>query len=243
VAPKDLKKTRQASEGLISYLNCPVAFSVSLIVERESKLLRDFITDDIIHGFCLSMRELIASWLGELEIDKEYWQRIDKGLGDFASYMERKKFNAKLARQVLLTSTFAAFLFLTLNQLKEPAYIRWITDRDATFEKYNEVAFDIAFVLFLMARLQSGVIKDPDKPQYIFAYPFMDGKTDYAEYVRLPDYLAGLCADIKLPSMEFTHTKFEKIFGNAFINSTNNVVLQILGNPEKITARRLAFRS
>lgn len=169
VAPKDLKKTRQASEGLISYLNCPVAFSVSFIVERESKLLRDFITDDNIHGFCLSMRELIASWLGELGIDKEYWQRIDRTLGDFASDVKRKKFNAKLARQVLLTSTFAAFLFLTLNQLKEPAYIRWITDRDATFEKYNEVAFDIAFVLFLMARLQSGVIKDPDKPQYVGA--------------------------------------------------------------------------
>ncbi|WP_235199967.1 GCN5 family acetyltransferase [Pseudomonas monteilii] len=242
VAPKDLKKTRQASEGLISYLNCPVAFSVSFIVERESKLLRDFITDDNIHGFCLGMQELIASWLGEPGIDKQYWERIDKALGDFASEAKRKKFNAKLARQVLLTSTFAAFLFLTLNQLKEPAYIRWITDRDATFEKYNEVAFDIAFVLFLVARLQSGIVKDPNKPRYIFAYPFMDGKTDYAEHVRLPDYLAGLCADIKLPSMEFTHTKFEKIFGNAIINSTNNVVLQILGNPEKITARRLAFR-
>lgn len=242
VAPKDLKKTRQASEGLISYLNCPFAFSVSFIVERESKLLRDFITDDNIHGFCLGMQELIASWLGEPGINREYWGRIDRALADFATDVKRKKFNAKLARQVLLTSTFAAFLFLTLNQLKEPAYVRWITDRDATFEKYNEVAFDIAFVLFLVARLQSGIVKDPNKPRYIFAYPFMDGKTDYAEHVRLPDYLAGLCADIKLPSMEFTHTKFETIFGNAIINSTNNVVLQILGNPEKITARRLAFR-
>jgi len=242
VAPKDLKKTRQASDGLISYLNCPVAFSVSFIVERESKLLRDFITDDNIHGFCLDMRELIASWLSEPGIDKEYWQRIDKALGDFTSEVKRKKFNAKLARQVLLTSTLAAFLFLTLNQLKEPAYIRWITDRDATFEKYNEVAFDIAFVLFLVARALSGTVKDPNKPRYIFAYPFMDGKTDYAEHVRLPDYLAGLCADIKLPSMELTHTKFEKIFGNAIINSNNNVVLQILGNPERITARRLSFR-
>lgn len=242
VAPKDLKKTRQASEGLISYLNCSVVFSVSFIVERESKLLRDFITDDNIYGFCLDMRELISSWLGKPGIDEEYWQRIDKALGDFASEVQRKKFNAKLARQILLTSTFAAFLFLTLNQLKEPAYIRWITDRDATFEKYNEVTFDIAFLLFLTARLQSGYIKDPNKPQYIFAYPFMDGKTDYAEHVRLPDYLAGLCADIKLPSMEFTHAKFYKIFGNAIINSTNNIVLQILGNPDKITARRLAFR-
>ncbi|QAX83240.1 GCN5 family acetyltransferase [Pseudomonas sp. DTU12.3] len=243
VAPKDLKKTRQASEGLISYLNFPVTFSVSFIVERESKLLRDFITNENIHDFCLGLRELIALWSAEPEADREYWKRIDKALGEFAFDVKRKKFNAKLARQVLLTSTFAAFLFLTLNQLKEPSHLRWVTDRDATFEKYNEVAFDIAYILFLLFRLQSGAVKYPNKPQFLFAYPYMDGKTDYAAHVRLPDYLAGLCADIKLPSMEFSHTKFERIFGDAIINSTNNVVLQILGNSEKITARRLTFKA
>lgn len=242
VAPKDLKKTRQASEGLISYLNCPVAFSVSFIVERESKLLRDFITNDNIHGFCQSARELISSWLDEPNLDVNYWKRIDKDLGSFALEVRRKKFNAKLARQILLTSTFAAFIFLILNQLKNPAYIRWVTDRDAAFEKYNGVAFDVAYLLFLVARQQLGTVKNPNKPQYIFASPFMDSKTDYAEHVRLPDYLAGLCADIKLPSIGFTHTKFNKIFGNAIVNSANNIILQVLGNSEKITLRRLVFR-
>lgn len=199
VAPKDLKKTRQASEGLISYLNCPMAFSVSFIVDRNSKLLRDFITDDNIHTFCHGLRELIASWSTEPGADKEYWQRIDKALGVFALDVKRKQFNAKLARQVLLTSTFAAFLFLTLNQLKEPAHLRWVTDRDASFEKYDEVAFDIAFIMFLVFRLNSGAVKDPNRPKFLFAYPFMDGAKDYAEHVRLPDYLAGLCADINLP--------------------------------------------
>ncbi|EHH4259703.1 GCN5 family acetyltransferase [Escherichia coli] len=242
VAPKDLKKTRQASEGLISYLNCPVAFSVSFIVERESKLLRDFITNDNIHGFCQSARELILSCLEEPNLDINYWQRIDKDLGSFAIDVKRKKFNAKLARQILLTSTFAAFIFLILNQLKDPAYIRWVTDRDSAFEKYNGVAFDVAYLLFLVARHQFRTVKNPNKPQYVFAYPFMDGKTDYAEHVRLPDYLAGLCADIKLPSIGFTHTKFNKIFGNAIVNSANNIIIQVLGNSEKITLRRLVFR-
>lgn len=48
---------------------------------------------------------------------------------------------------------------------------------------------------------------------------------------------------LKLTSMEFSHTKFERIFGDAIISSTNNIVLEILGNPEKITARRLTFKS
>lgn len=242
VAPKDLKKTRQASEGLISYLNCPVAFSVSFIVERESKLLRDYITNDNIHEFCQGARKLISSWFDEPALDVDYWQRVDKDLDCFALEVRRKQFNAKLARQILLTSTFAAFIFQMLNKLKEPAYIRWITDRDAAFEKYNGVAFDVAYFLFLVLRQQSGVVKNPNAPQYIFSYPFMDGKTDYAEQIRLPDYLAGLCADIKLPSIDFTHAKFNKIFGNAIVNSSNNIILQVLGNPEKITTRRLVFR-
>lgn len=241
VAPKDLKKTRQASKGLISYLNCPVAFSVSFIVERESKLLRKFITDKNMHDFCVDLRELICMWAAKPGSDKRYWQRIDKALTDFAFDVKRKNFNSKLARQLLLTSTFAGFLFAKLNKLKAPSNIRWVSDRDATLDKYNEVAFDISFIFFLCLRSQYGGGKDPNKPQFQFAYPFIDGKTDYAEHVRLPDYLAGLCADIKLPSMEFSHAKFEKIFESTILNSTNNVVLEVLGNSEKITTRRLSF--
>jgi hypothetical protein len=95
---------------------------------------------------------------------------------------------------------------------------------------------------FLIFRMNSGAVKDPNRPKFLFAYPYMDGTKNYAEHVRLPDYLAGLCADINLPNMEFSHTKFERIFGEAIINSKNNVLLQVLGNPEKITVRRLTFR-
>lgn len=241
VAPKDLKKTRQASMGLISYLNSPVAFSVSFIVNRESNLLRKFITDNNMHYFCIELRELISMWSAEPGVDKQYWQRIDNALTDFAFDVKRKSFNSKLARQLLLTSTFSSFLFAKLNKLKAPSYIRWVSDWDATLEKYNEVAFDISFIFFLWFRYHDGGSEDPNKPQFLFAYPSIDEKTDYAEHIRLPDYLAGLCADIKLPNMEFSHPKFQRIFGSAIINSTNNVVLEVLGDSEKITTRRLNF--
>jgi hypothetical protein len=241
VAPKDLKKTRQASEGLISYLNSPVSFSVSFIVERESKLLRQFITDENMHDFCAGLQELVSMWGDQPGADAVYWQRIGQSLSDFESDIKRKKFNSKLARQVLLTSTFAGFLFATINKLKYPAHIRWVSDRDATFERYNEIAFDMSFIFFLLLRSAGGGVHDPNKPQFLFAFPFMDGKAEYAEHVRLPDYLAGLCADIKLTNMEFSHSKFEKIFGSAIVNSPNNVVLEVLGNCERITTRRLHF--
>ena len=120
-------------------------------------------------------------------------------------------------------------------------FIRWITDRDATFERYNQVAFDISFIFFLLLRVHGGEPHDPNRPRFLFAFPFMDGEAEYAEHVRLADYLAGLCADIKLPGIEFSHRKFETIFGSAIVNSMNNVVLEVLGNGEKITTRRLHF--
>ncbi|NAT74450.1 GCN5 family acetyltransferase, partial [Pseudomonas syringae pv. actinidiae] len=146
VAPKDLKNTRQASGGLISYLNSPVAFSVTFMVERESKLLRRYITDENMIDFTSDMRGLVAQWLNEPGVDITYWQRLDRALAAFSADVGRKGFNSKLARQILLTSSFASFLFVVLNRLKAPARIRWVTDRDATFERYNEISFDIAFM-------------------------------------------------------------------------------------------------
>lgn len=241
VAPKDLKNTRQASEGLISYLNSPVAFSVTFMVERESKLLRKYITDENMIDFTSDMRGLIAQLINEPGVDITYWQRIDRALAAFSADVGHKGFNSKLARQILLTSAFASFLFVVLNRLKAPARIRWVTDRDATFERYNEVSFDIAFMFFLLVRSNDGIPAEPNKPRFEFAYPFMDGSTDYAEHVRLPDYLAGLCADLKLPGIEFSHAKFETIFGGAIINSRNNLLMEVLGSAEKITTRRIGF--
>lgn len=170
VAPKDLKNTRQASKGLISYLNSPVAFSVTFMVERESKLLRKYITDENMIDFTSDMRGLIAQLINEPGVDITYWQRIDRALAAFSADVGHKGFNSKLARQILLTSAFASFLFVVLNRLKAPARIRWVTDRDATFERYNEVSFDIAFMFFLLVRSNDGIPAEPNKPRFEFAY-------------------------------------------------------------------------
>lgn len=59
VAPSDIKGSRTASEGLISYLGCPVVFSITYLVEKNSKLLRDYMTDDNILGALADMREIV----------------------------------------------------------------------------------------------------------------------------------------------------------------------------------------
>jgi hypothetical protein len=49
--------------------------------------------------------------------------------------MKRRKRNSKLARPMFLCAAFAAMLFLHLDAKKNPRAIRWISDRDAMFDR------------------------------------------------------------------------------------------------------------
>ncbi len=63
VALSDIKGSRSISEGLISYLRSPVTFSISYLVQRKSKLLRDYMTDDNIRGAIEDRRAVVAEMI------------------------------------------------------------------------------------------------------------------------------------------------------------------------------------
>lgn len=128
-----------------------------------------------------------------------------------------------------------------VNDAKSPITVRWISDRDAMFDRHDGVAFDLAWLLFQIMRRRKGGVVDLRRPQIAFATPGMDGRTEYAEFVRLPDFLAGTLADIKLPQMMFTHRKFPPIFNRVLVDSPNNAIVELLANEERVTCRRLGF--
>ncbi len=92
----------------------------------------------------------------------------------------------------------------------------------------------------MMRRSKGGVI-DLRRPEIAFATPGMDGVTEYAEFVRLPDCLAGTLADMKLPQMMFTHPKFPPVFNRLFVGAANNAVIEVITGPDRVTTRRIAF--
>ncbi|MGX5799652.1 hypothetical protein ACWGS9_00195 [Bradyrhizobium sp. Arg314] len=239
VAPSDIKGSRSASPGLISYLRSPVAFSVSYIVERQSKLLHDYITDDNIIASLPDLRELIGLFTRGSPETVPYYQSVDKRLAAFERDMRRPNRNSGLARQIHLCATFAAMLFKHLDAQKAPGFIRWISDRDAMLDRHDHLTFDLAYIYFQLLRSMAGDV--PDRPRLEFGLPLMDGVKEYSELIRLPDYLAGTLADLTLPALEFTHDKFRPVFANVFVNSPNNAVIEVLGSKEKVTTRRMGF--
>jgi len=241
VAPKDLKSSRKPSQGLLDYLSCPVAFSINFVVERQSHYIRNAIGLEEMQGLTEALRKFVLDWAQEEPPNADYFDGLALQLHRLSTELRGKKPSLKLLRQIFLVASFAAVVLGVINEAKAPLYIRWISDRDAMFDRHGGIAFDLAWLFFqMMRRSKSGEI-DARRPQLTFAAPGMDGETEYAELIRLPDCLAGTLADMKLPQMMFTHQKFPPVFNRLFTDAANHNVIEIVTSPDVVTARRLIF--
>lgn len=246
-APKDIKNTRTISQGLMQYLNLPVTFSISVVISRDSHLLRDYIAVDNMEDFLPDVENYLRTVQSNSPGENSYFPDVYNRLWKFKRDIEgNKQFNAKLARQVFLVATLGAEVFKHLMVASHPSHIRWISDRDALLDRYDGLVYDLAYVIFLLF-YSTALSPSTDKcildaPKFIFEIPEKSGQHRYDELVRLPDYLAGTLADINLETLEFTHEKFEQVWRKVFVRSRNNAVVQVLGNSERVTIRRLVFR-
>jgi hypothetical protein len=247
-APKDIKNTRTVPTGLMQYLNLPVTFSVSFVVSRDSHLLRDYIAVENMDDFLPDVEAFLRSVQANFPVRNAYFDDVAKRLRLFKRDIEaNRQFNARLARQVFLVATFGAQVFKHLAVAKRPSHIRWISDRDAILDRYDSLVYDLSYVIFLLFYSTALGLPDGgaphmiDKPEFIFEIPEKSGRHRYDELVRLPDYLAGTLADIDLSTLAFTHEKFAEVWRSAFVRSPNNSVVQVLGNAERVTVRRIGF--
>ncbi|PJG47121.1 hypothetical protein CAF53_01860 [Sphingobium sp. LB126] len=240
-APSDIKSTRTPSEGLLDYLSCPVAFSVNFVVERDSVYLRNLVTQSMMHGLTGALRGLVREW-GEAEPpNAAFYEALDGRLRRLEVELARRQPSLNLLRQIFLVAAFASVVLGIVNDAKSPLGVRWISDRDAMFDRHGGIAFDLAWIFFQAMRRHKGGVIDQRRPEIAFGTPGMDGINEYAEFIRLPDLLAGTLADMKLPQMMFTHRKFVPVFHRLFVDTPNNAVIELVARPDGVTSRRLAF--
>lgn len=254
VAPSDLKNVRQVPQGLIDYLTCqyPVTFSVSFVIDRGSALLRDYLRVDQMANFIPDACELVKSFQKNspvsANLDPMYFDEVLKRLEVFEKDLSRKQLNAKLARQIHLASGFAATLFYLVTQTTQAGYLRWISDRDKLIEHNDTVVYGLSYLYFiLMSSRQPDLIPNEqgniiiNVPKITFELPNKVGENRFDALIRLPDYLAGTLADIGT-DMSYSKEKFGIIFDNVFIKSSNNWIIQLTSNDERISARSVQYR-
>jgi hypothetical protein len=240
-APKDIKATRNPSTEFLDYFCCPVTFSYNFVVERDSNYLKNAITLDAMKSITISLQETVNEWKAVEPANEGYYEELASKFNLLLKELSSKNPSTALLRRIFLVSSFAAVVFSLIHEEKHPLNIRWISDRDAMFDRHHGVSFDLAWLLFQMMRRRKGGAIDVRRPQLAFASPLMDGATEYAEFIRLPDYLAGTLSDIRLPNVMFSHHKFPPIFNKLFVDALNNAIIEIIAPAGLITSRRIAF--
>lgn len=253
VAPKDLKNTSKVPLGLIQYLTCevPVTFSVSFVMKREAALLRDYLSIEamsaLVAGAISFMHGRLALYQHERDIN--YHQSAIRRLKAFEQELGHKGVNARLARQIHLVAAMVATLCNLLNQAVSARAIRWISDRDAIFERHDAVVSDLAYVYYLTQAVEFAKPEQRNAQNLSaslaaldFEIPEKTGKHRFDELVRLPDYLAGTLADLNSETMAVSKEKFDVVLNKVFVNSKNNWLVQLVPTGEGITARSVLFR-
>ena len=240
-APKDIKATRAPSQEFLDYFCSPVSFSYSFVVERESNYLKAAITLEAMRAVVRQLQEVVFQWKAAEPGNELYYDELGNRLGSLLFELDGKNPSSALLRRMFLVASFGALVFHLIHDEKSPLSIRWISDRDAMFDRHDGLAFDLAWLLFQIMRRRSGGVIDVRRPQLIFTSPLMDGVNSYDEFVRLPDYLAGTLADLRLPNVMFSHPKFPKVFNRLFVDTQNNAIIEIVAPTGRITSRRLAF--
>jgi hypothetical protein len=223
-----------------------VTFSVSFVMKRDVALLRDYLSVEamcaVIAGAISFMDDRLSLYQDARDID--FHQSTIKRLQAFGRDLGHKGVNSKLARQINLTAAMVATLCHMLNQAVNAGAIRWISDRDALFERHDAVVSDLAYVYYLAQAVEFATPEqreaqnhDASLASLTFEIPEKTGKHRFDELVRLPDYLAGTLADLNSETMAVSREKFGVVLNKVFINSKNNWMVELLSTGERITAR------
>lgn len=246
-APVDIKKSKHASEGLIRYLNSPVVFSYTFVLDDGDNFLSGYSPASQITEGLEEIKKISESMRINSEgIHNNYFTDAEGRISRFINELKQKG-NAKLARQVFLVAAYAAIVFDYLDSAGHPSTISWISDRDALVDRHDGIVWDIAWIYFCLLKGNRNL--DPlqkkqmiNMPKFILALPD-GGKENYLDpLIRMADYLAAAASDINLNTFDYSHPKLQRIGTACFAEARNHVLCTISWTGDGFYVRRISGR-
>jgi hypothetical protein len=246
IAPVDIKNIRKASEGMIKYLNSPVAFSFSFVLQGESGFLKSFATSVDMISQLKEFGDMLDAFETSSPQPSEYFAQARQRVRKFSQEL-RQKGNQKLARKVFLLAAYAATVFEYLDAAADPSKVAWASDRDAMLDRHEGVVLDIATLIFWVMK-SSRLQRVPDvptlmieRPHFMHVQPETTGTNYMDPLIRMADYVAGTVADMSMERFAFSHQKFEDVARGCFVGSRNHVIVTLAHVGDGFTVRRLGF--
>jgi hypothetical protein len=97
--PSDLKASRTPPRGLLDYLCCPVAFSVTFVVARGSGNLRIAVTQWAMSSLVSALRKIVADWTEAEPPNAGYYGTLDRRLPMLQQELARRQPSLNLLRK------------------------------------------------------------------------------------------------------------------------------------------------
>lgn len=247
-APADIKKSRSASRGLIKYLQSPVVFSFTFVLDDGDRFLATYANVGEMIAGLEDLHEVASSMASKSNPDDPYFSDVQKRLTIFIDDLRRKG-NAKLARQVFLISAYAAVVMDYLDQASDPKHVSWASDRDAMLLRYDGIVWDLAALYFYMlkgeriAREMGPSVSHFDPPRLIHVAPEQTGSNYLDPLIRMPDYLAAAASSFNFHSRTFDSDKLDSIGRACFFEADNSVLCTISWTGDGFLVRRLRAAS
>ena len=243
IAPTDIKHSGAASEGMIRYLNCPVAFSFNFVLDEEKpSFLSSYAKPE---NMLLELESLLgfAERMGQVSTETgDYFEQVAKRLKRFIQELKQKG-NQKLARKIFILAAYAAVVFDYLDLVAEPKVLAWVSDRDAMIDRHDGVVYEIATLAFYVLKFSRTDGASIATPRLIHTLQESTGANILDPLIRMPDYLAGTIADMNLECFEFSHEKFETVAAGCLMGQKNHVVARVKWTGAGFTVQRLNWKT
>jgi hypothetical protein len=228
LASKDFKKTRDVDVGFLNYLNSPFFYHFSIVIPRKEKLLAKMFNKIPIDKMMEGMYEVYENSKEAGVLDKNFCSDAQCRIKKVQREIQRRGYNKKLMRQILLTSYLGASIMFLLQKYSSPMKIAWISDRDAIIDKFDGFVFDNMFFWYEIALSDKAF--DKVKPEIIFVEPEKVGINYSDELIRIPDYIAGALAsyDTENPkNLLEIKEKYKLMFKDVISDPINQATLKL----------------
>lgn len=223
--PKDIKRTTEIKEECLAFLRDTRRYHFGFVLKGSPKF---FYNGD---GSCplAIARESLDLLLKHLEVigrSKENTRKIKL----LIQAAKANKFNVELLTDLMILISFFCFITLLLARERQVDVMGWFPDRDSMTTWCDGVIWDISNETLAGLSEYFNINLPFDKP--IIGIPNPDDKVSamwFDEFVRLPDYIAGILSawDLENNKLPGDRSKFIQLAEGVLAKASNIAVIKV----------------
>lgn len=223
--PKDIKKTTDIKEECLAFLRDTRRYHFGFVMKASPKFFYNGEGSDPL-AIARESLDLILKKLEDLGRSKKNTKKLKM----LIQSAKDKKFNVELLTDLLMLINFFCFITLLLARERKVDVMGWFSDRGNMTTWCDGVIWDLSYETLGGLSEHFNISLPFDRPT--IAVPNPDDKVNamwFDEYVRLPDYMAGILSawDLENNKLPDDKPKFIQLAEEVLAKASNIAVIKV----------------